>query len=160
MKNKICVNEFQFKKIEKIIVNQKLNLLDETFTFNENEYNFKYLFLLNDFLFRDFYYNEEIGIRNLNLKEVGQINRYLKAITYLCINDPDKIKQILNLVEQIWSIQPFIVGNARTMIAYLKIISESFLLSVDVDVNREIISSPNTFKLNTVVNQKRLTKLK
>lgn len=160
MKNKIGISELQLRMIEHRLINQKLNLLDETFTFNESEYNFKYLVLLNDFLFRDFYYNEEIGIRNLNLKEVGQINKYLRKITYLCINKPNEINQILSLVEEIWHLQPFIVGNTRTMIAYLKIISESFLLQIDVDVNREIVSSPNMFKLNNIVNQKRLTKLK
>lgn len=160
MSNKIGINEYRLSDIEKQIVNLKLNILDETFTFNEEEFNLNYLIKLNKFLFNDFYFENEVGTRNIDDIERLFIEKKLKLITNLCISSSEDIEKILVLVTEIWNIQPFIVGNTRTMIAFLKVLNQAFLLDLDMDLNKEIISDPNTFKLKNIVNQKRLTKHK
>ena len=160
MKNKLGINEFRLNEIERKIVNLKLNMLDETFTFNRKELNLDYLISLNKFLFNDFYCGDESVIRNLSANEVEIINKYLKNIIIVCVNDPENIEIILSLIEEIWHLQPFIVGNTRTLIAYLKILSKCFLLEIEVNVNKEITSKPDMFNLNNFVNRKGLTKIK
>lgn len=160
MKNKLGINEFRLNEIERKIVNLKLNMLDETFTFNKKELNLDYLISLNKFLFNDFYCGDESVIRNLSANEVEIINKYLKNIIIVCVNDPENIEIILSLIEEIWHLQPFIVGNTRTLIAYLKILSKCFLLEIEVNVNKEITSKPDMFNLNNFVNRKGLTKFK
>lgn len=160
MKNKLGINEFRLNEIERKIVNLKLNMLDETFTFNKKELNLDYLISLNKFLFNDFYCGDESVIRNLSANEVEIINKYLKNIIIVCVNDPENIEIILSLIEEIWHLQPFIVGNTRTLIAYLKILSKCFLLEIEVNVNKEITSKPDMFNLNNFVNRKGLTKVK
>lgn len=66
----------------------------------------------------------------------------------------------MNYVEEIWQLQPFIVGNTRTLIAFLKVIDMCFSLGLDIDFNINIESNPNIFKISCKVNQKRLTKQK
>lgn len=158
MKNKIGVNEYKLLEIEREIVNIKLNLIDEYFTFNEENFNFEYLKKLNDFLFSDFYYKEELGTRKMTKEEENLIEFYLRKIIYISINNCKDKQQILKLIQNIWHLQPFTVGNTRTLIAYLKILNSAFLLGLDVDVNQEIASSPSIFNLENFVNQKRLTK--
>ena len=158
--NKIGVNEYKLRDIEKKIVNFKLNLLDETFIFNEDEFDLKYLKKLNDFLFQDFYFEEELGYRYESGIELSIIENKLYQIKKICIHNPEKIEEILNLIYEIWDLQPFMVGNTRTMIAFLKILNMAYLLDLEIDVNKKIISSPSMFKLNNIVNQKRLTKPK
>ena len=160
MHNKIGINEYKLRSVEKNLVNLKLNILDETFTFNQNEFDFDYLVKLNKFLFNDFYFECEVGPRDLNKTEKVTIEHYLKLITSYCISDKDNIEKVLYLVEKIWNLQPFIVGNTRTMIALLKVLNEAFLLDLDVDVNKDISNNPSMFKMGNVVNQKRLTKNK
>lgn len=158
MVNKLGVNEYKLMSIEKSIVNQKLNLLDETFTFNKNTFDLEYLIRLNIFLLGDFYYGRDFGLRVLSKEDIYLINEILNEITNICIINPNDIKGILNRVRDIWYLQPFIVGNTRTMIAYLKIISMCFELDFEVDVNNNIENSPSIFQECVVVNQKRLTK--
>ena len=160
MQNKIGQNDYYLEKVERQIINKKLSLLDETFTFNESEFNFKYLDKLNKFLFRDFYSDDEVGLRKMNLLETKIIEFYLNEITRICISTPDDIEHILNIVYEIWHLQPFNNGNTRTMIAFLIIINHAFLLDLDINLNKEIKSGTDMFKLNNIVNQKRLTKNK
>lgn len=157
MSNKIGVNEYRLREIEREIVNVKLNLLNETFTFNEGEFNLDYLKKLNDFLFQDFYNSDELGLRNLSELEVMTIEFHLKSITSICKNDFNNIKDILSIIGEIGNLQPFLVGNTRTLIAFIKVLNGAFLLGLDVDVNKEITNNPNNFRLNNFVNQKRLT---
>lgn len=158
MANKLGVNEYKLLDIEKRIINLKLNLLDVTYTFNKSVFDLEYLIRLNEFLFSDFYYESDFGPRVLSKEEIETIDGYLRNITHICIGNPNDIKSILNYVEEIWDLQPFIVGNTRTMIAYLIMISKCFLLDISVDVNMEIESKPTMFNDICKVNQKRLTK--
>lgn len=160
MINKLTTNEYKLLDIQKKIINLKLNLLDETFTFNKNVFDLEYLVRLNEFLFSDFYYESDFGLRVLSNDEISTIEWYLEKITSNCINNPSDTDSILNYIEKIWYLQPFVVGNTRTMIGYLKMIDICFLLGLDIDVNVELESKPSIFKSNYKVNQKRLTKSK
>lgn len=158
MENKLGVSEFALIDIEKKIINLKLNLLDYTYTFNKSTYDLEYLIRLHEYLFSEFYEKEDLGTRDLDDFEIQTINFKLNNITSLCIeNDCNNIDKITSLIEEIWHLQPFIVGNTRTMIAYLKILNDSFLLGHDIDVNIEIKNTPSIFKEICNVNQKRLT---
>ena len=158
MNNKLGINEYIFENIERKIINTKLALLDEYFTFNNNKFNFEYLEKLNNFLFCDLY--DELGIRGLSEIEKDVIERILERINYISINNPNNKEEILNLIKEIWYIQPFKVGNTRTLFAYLKIIDLAFLIDFNVDVNMEIGGNLNVFNIENFVNQKRLTKVK
>ena len=75
MDNKLGLNEYKIKDIENKIVNLKLSVIDEYFTFNESELNFIYLEKLNKFLFSDIYESKEI---NNDVKNI--INKYLEKL--------------------------------------------------------------------------------
>lgn len=160
MNNKLGMNDFQMMVIEKKLVQMKLNLLNEYFSFNNEKLDLKFLNSLHEFLFCEFYYKEELGTRTLSSDEVQLINKYLEEIINTCIKDPKNIDKILELICLIWNLQPYIVGNTRTLIAYLKIINTCFLLNINVDVNKEIKSGSDMFKKENFVNQKQLTKTK
>ena len=155
MNNKLGLSDFKIIDVEKKIVNLKLNLIDEYFTFNESELNFIYLEKLNKFLFSDIYESKEI---NNDVKNI--INKYLGIITDMLMEDKENITSVLDIIKNIWFLQPFVGGNTRTLIAYLIILNKAFDLGLYIDLNKEIESGVNTFDLNNFVNQKRLTKQK
>lgn len=153
MDNKLGLTEFKIIDIEKKLVNFKLNIIDEYFTFNESELNFIYLEKLNKFLFSDIYESKEI---NNDVKNI--INKYLGIITDMLMEDKENIESVLDIIKDIWFLQPFVDGNTRTLIAYLIILNKAFDLGLYIDLNKEIESGINTFDSNNFVNQKRLTK--
>ena len=156
--NKLGISEYRLREIEKEIINLKLRLLNSYYTFNNTKYDLTFLIRLNSFLFSDFYFKDERGTRDLSIKEKELIESKLEKISYLCLNNPNELKEILLLIEEIWHLQPFIVGNTRTLVALIKILNESFLLGLNVDINQNITNNPKIFKLNNFVNQKGLTK--
>ena len=155
MNNKLGLSDFKIIDVEKKIVNLKLNLIDEYFTFNERELNFNYLEKINKFLFSDIY--ESIEVKE-DVKNI--INKYLGIITDMLMEDKENITSVLDIIKNIWFLQPFVGGNTRTLIAYLIILNKAFDLGLHIDLNKEIESGVNTFDLNNFVNQKRLTKQK
>lgn len=138
--------------VEKKLINFKLNLLDETYTFNCDLFSVNYLISLHKFLFQDIYEHDYLGLITINDVEYDYLEILLKDLETLCRNKD--IDKILNMIEAIWHYQPFIIGNTRTMIAYLKIINECFLLDIPVDVNSSIESSPKMFKLQHMLTKK------
>ena len=158
--NKLGVTENLLIDIEKQIVNLKLNLIDEYFTFNQEKLDFNYLKQLHSFLFFDFYCEEEVGTRSFDKNEEELIDGYFQQINYICINQKENVKEILKLIKEIWHLQLFEVGNTRTLLAYLKILNLAYFLDLDIDVNQNIVSNPAVFDFNKQVNQKRLTKSK
>ena len=155
--NKLGINEYKLRDIERKIVNLKLNLLDYYFTFNLEKYDLNYLFRLHLFLFGDIYYEEDLSLRKLEQVEIDLINDYMSKIQVLS-NDPYNINIIIDLISEIYTLHPFKNGNTRTLYAFLKIINEEYLLGLDIDVNKDIKSGLTTFNINQFVNQKRLTK--
>lgn len=92
MINKLTTNEYKLLDIQKKIINLKLKLLDETFTFSKDVFDLDYLVRLNEFLFADFYYENDFGLRVLSNDEINGIEYYLKEIITICINNSNDIK--------------------------------------------------------------------
>lgn len=161
MKNKLGVSYTKLIQIETEIVNLKLNLLDEYFTFNENIFSLKYLRKLHKFLFSDLYENIDVETRELNDIEKDYIRDILISLENICIKEPIEIDKILQMILKLWDFQIFKDGNTRTMLAYLKVINMAFILDLDIDLN-SVISNQDSdnFKKEKYVNQKRLTKSK
>lgn len=161
MKNKLGVSYTKLIQIETEIVNLKLNLLDEYFTFNENIFSLKYLRKLHKFLFSDLYENIDVETRELNDIEKDYIQDVLISLENICIKEPIEIDKVLQIILKLWDFQIFKDGNTRTMLAYLKVINRAFLLDLDIDLN-SVISNQDSdnFKKEKYVNQKRLTKSK
>lgn len=153
MENKLGLGSYKINDVEKKIVNLKLNLIDEYFTFNETDLEFDYLEKINKFLFNDFYKYEEV---DYTVKKI--INKYLIILNDICINESENIETIIEIINSIWIQQPFKDGNTRTLLAYLSVLNKAYNLGLNVDLNKEIESGVNTFKLENFVNQKRLTK--
>ena len=153
MENKLGLGSYKINDVEKKIVNLKLNLIDEYFTFNETDLEFDYLEKINKFLFNDFYKYEEVDYA---VKKI--INKYLIILNDICINESENIETILEIINSIWIQQPFKDGNTRTLLAYLIVLNKAYNLGLNIDLNKEIESGTNTFKIENFVNQKRLTK--
>lgn len=160
MRNKLGISDFQTQNIEKKIIQKKLEVLDEWFTFDCKKLDFEYLKKLHEFLFCEFYYEEDLGTRVMEENEGNIIDNYLNELINSCITDSKDNDHIFNIISEIWNLQPFIVGNTRTLIAYLKVINCCFLLGLDIDANMNIESSPKIFQKENFVNQGRLTKIK
>ncbi len=156
MDNNLGLNSNKLTDVERKIINLKLHLLDYSFTFNCNNFNIEFLKRLNGFLFNDFYSDNDL--RPLDEKIINKINKMLDDIIYICINDKNNIKKIIELVKEIWNFQPFLVGNTRTLIAYLKILNECFELDLNINLNMEITNNPDIFDTFNPVNQKGLTR--
>ena len=88
------------------------------------------------------------------------IETILVFIEDICLNNRDRLNELLNLTYKLWEIQPFQNGNTRTLIAYLYILNRAFLLNMNIDLNSEISNKTTFLNLNELVNQNRLTKSK
>lgn len=160
MENKLGVSNSKLFDIERKIVNFKLNLLDEYITFNKNIFEFQYLIELHKFLFSDLYFDKNLAIRNFDEVEINNIETILVFIENVCINNRDRIDELLSLIYKLWEMQPFQNGNTRTLIAYLYILNKAFLLNMNIELNSEISNKTTFFELSESVNQNRLTKTK
>lgn len=160
MENKLGISDGKLFDIERKLVNFKFNLLDEYITFNKNIFDFEYIVELHNFLFSDLYFDKDLEIRDFDKIEINTIETILIFIEDICLNNSDRISELLNLIYKLWDIQPFQNGNTRTLIAYLYILNKAFLLNMNIDLNSEISNKTTFFNLNKTVNQNRLTKTK
>ena len=161
MKNKLGLTDYHFDDVEKKLVNFKLNLLNDTYTFNTELFSISYLIRLHNFLFKDIMEEEYCGFRAFNKDELDYFSELLLELKGLISIYPKDINRILSVLERLWHYQLFVVGNTRTIVAYLKIINEKYMLNIPLDINKEIKSNYNMFELdylNSKVNQKTLTK--
>ena len=158
MNNKLGLTEYSLRVIEKEIVKLKMKLLNESFSFNKSLFDLEYLKELHNFLFSDIYFEDQTKTRKLSKIELHYINNLLEQIKIICITNSFDIEKILEILCELWYFQPFYNGNTRTLIAYLKVLNDSFLLELNIDLDKEIKSAPSIFKKENFVNQKRLTK--
>lgn len=98
--NRLGISDWNFENIERKIVNLKLNILDENFTFNKKHLNFNYLVSLNRFLFEELYYENDFGVRDIHPREIECINIYLKSIEEICLENYYDLDDILKLVKK------------------------------------------------------------
>ena len=158
--NKLGLPNQKDLDVEKQLVNFKLNIIDETFTFNREMMDFVYLKRLNKFLFSDLYYEFQSGTRIMNNEERKKVDDMLLRILEICLYEPENIEDILNIIQELWELQLFYEGNTRTLFAYLKILNSAFSLGLNINPNIDIDSKSSFFNTENFVNQKRLTKTK
>lgn len=139
MNNKLgLTNSNKIKKIEYYLFNIKYHIIDENYTFNEEDlFSTDYLEKIHIFLFNDIYELEDCKIRKqISDKQKQEINKLLKLIQKKLLNeDYEGIKEI---IYSIWYQQIFYDGNTRTILCFLKIISNLFNLKVNYDFTKDI----------------------
>ncbi|MBQ2946627.1 MAG: hypothetical protein IJE04_02080 [Bacilli bacterium] len=160
MINKLGLNEERMLSVEKIIVNTKLNLLDEEFLFNNDIFSLEYIRQMHIFLFGDLYYERDLTFRELSNEEIKYIEVLLNSIKQICINKYDCVEILLETLVRLWELQIFKDGNTRTLLGYLSILNKAFILNLDIDLNKEIKSRASELYVKNLVNQKQLTKSK
>lgn len=160
MQNKYGLDYEKLLFVERKIVNTKLNLLDEQFIFGEDVFGLEYIKQIHNFLFSDLYHEEQLNLRKLSQEEYKYIKFLLNSIKEICINQDNCIDMLIENLIKIWKLQIFKDGNTRTLVGYLSILNNAFLLNLDIDLNKEIKSRPNTLCKTVFVNQKQLTKTK
>ena len=128
----------QIKEIEYYLFNIKYHIIDETFTFNETDlFNTSYLEKIHLFLFSDIYSVDDCKIRkNVSEKIINEINNELKKLKEMLIYE-DTIG-VKDMIYKIWEYQIFHDGNTRTILCYLKILSNIFNLKVNYDFTKDV----------------------
>ena len=159
MRNKLGLTNQKLFSVEKVIVNTKLNLLDEEFVFNNDIFSLEYLRQLHLFLFSDLYYEEDLTFRDLKGEEIRYIEVLLNLIKEFCISENGS-EMLIETLTKLWKLQIFKDGNTRTLLGYLSILNKVFILNLNIDLNKEINSRPSELRSKVFVNQKQLTKAK
>ena len=114
--NKLGITSFQrIQNIEYNLFNTKYHMIDEIYTFDEEEiFNIKYLEKLHLFLFNDIYDMKYCKIREEIPKE--EVNKKLEELKYLLI--AKEIEKIKTIIYEIWEYQIFYDGNTRTLLRF------------------------------------------
>ena len=159
MRNKLGLTNQKLFLVEKVIVNTKLNLLDEEFVFNNDIFSLEYLRQLHLFLFSDLYYEEDLTFRDLKEEEIRFIYILINSIKEACLSENGS-EMLIETLTKLWELQIFKDGNTRTLLGYLSILNKVFILNLNIDLNKEINSRPSELRSKVFVNQKQLTKAK
>lgn len=136
--NKLGISEQKMDTIERKIVAVKLENLDETITFNCQKLDLEYLIKLHKYLFNDLYTDDLTDTRHLSAEEIEIINKMLHMVNQICINEPASIMKIIDILHEIWRLQPFLDGNTRTLIGYLIMLKECYYLDIPLDVHNDL----------------------
>lgn len=139
MNNKLGINnEYVLKEIEYYLFNIKYHLIDETFNFNLNSiFKVEYLEKLHSFLFEDIYDSEYCNLReNISPDCIKDVNKLLDQIKML-MNDYDA-HQFSEIIYKIWENQLFYDGNTRTLLCFIKVISNIYKLDIKYDFEKNI----------------------
>lgn len=139
MNNKLGIlDSDKLKEIEYYLFNIKYHIIDENYNFNENDmFDVKYLEKIHIFLFSDIYYIEDCKIRKEfenNLKD--KTNQSLKNIKYMLYNHENN--NLKHEIYNIWENQLFHDGNTRTILCYLKILSNVFDFKITYDFTKDV----------------------
>ena len=110
MNNKLGLSDISY--IEEELVDFKSKLLNEYITFNEEDFNLKYLIKLYDFLFGDLYFNTN-KLSN-RVEDTNKIESIIKEINTMIYNMEDK-QIILDRINDLICMQIFDEGNNRTI---------------------------------------------
>ena len=147
MENIVGVSQEKIEDLEQKLVNEKLKFLDEYCTFGSTKYDAEYLLKLNNFLFSDLYGPLCYRLSAYN----GIIDSYMHAINEEGVGDKN-LDIIFDRLQSLWDLQPFLVGNTRTFVAFIKIINEAYNLKLDINPDCELYSGMN---LLDIVNSKK-----
>ena len=147
MRNKLGLNNEKLFSVEKIIVTTK-------FIFNNDIFSLEFLRQLHLFLFSDLYYEEDLAFRELTQEEITYIEVLFNSIKEVCIREYNNVDMLMETLAKFWELQIFKDGNTRTLLGYLSILNKAFILNLDIDLNKEISSSPSELNSQIFVNQK------
>lgn len=139
MKNNLgLTNSNKIKEIEYYLFNTKYHIIDENYTFNEdNFFSTNYLEKIHIFLFHDIYEIEDCKIREkISENQIIEINEKLQLLKQKLIYED--FKGIKEIIYYIWEKQIFYDGNTRTILCFLKILSNVFNLKVNYDFTKDI----------------------
>lgn len=137
--NKIGIIDIkQLKIIEYYLFNIKYHIIDESYTFNEEDiFNIKYLEKIHLFLFSDVYHKKDCKIRKeLSQESIDKINKKLLKFKYLL--HTEETEQIKSVLYEIWEQQIFYDGNTRTILSFLKIVSKIYDFNITYDFTKDI----------------------
>lgn len=131
-------NEQKQNELENKIINLKIELLDSSYTFNENSLNFNYLVKLHNYLFSDFYFFENNDIRgNFSIEEQKYIQKILNELNELGMYAETYYDKIIDYFKTIWGIQIFKDGNYRTLLAFFKVYCDIYNLEFNYNYNNK-----------------------
>lgn len=139
LNNKIGIKNYnEIKQIEYYLFNIKYNMINDNYTFKETEiFNVNYLEKIHIFLFIDLYEIEKCKIRkSVSENDISFINRKLLEIKESLLNQD--YKKIQMNIYDIWERQLFYDGNTRTILCFLKILSQKYCLNVEYDFIKDV----------------------
>lgn len=130
MKNKLGISAYTEEEITNKIYNFKFNILDESFTFNCQNLDVKYLQSLHEFLFGDVMPTAGIIRSAYNEEDIKEINLVLSNLKEMLIyRNYYPLEEIKYLIKDIINMQLFDDGNNRLISAYLKQLCNCYILN-------------------------------
>ena len=139
LNNKLGIKDiYLIKKIEYYLFNIKYHIINANYTFNETDiFDSNYLEKIHIFLFSDIYDMDKCKIRKSVPKEdIDFVNEKLKELENLL--QEENYKKIRTNIYDIWERQLFYDGNTRTILCFLKILSEKYNLNISYDFTKDI----------------------
>lgn len=121
-RNKLGITDvFQLEEVENTIVAVKLGLLDETITFGQQQLDLEYLQKLHEFLFGDIYYDSDLKLRSsYKSEELVKIEHGLMRLHEAGQRQEIDSKALSDACSNLWRLQLFHDGNARTVWGFMK----------------------------------------
>ena len=139
MNNKLGINrEYDLKEIEYYLFNIKYHLIDENFNFNLNSiFSIEYLEKLHSFLFEDVYDSDYCKLRkDITEEGIKDVNNLLNH-AQLLMNEYDA-NTFSEIIYKIWENQLFYDGNTRTLLCFVKVVSNIYNLDIKYDFEKNI----------------------
>lgn len=139
LNNKLGIKDiYLIKKIEYYLFNIKYHIIHADYTFKETDiFDSNYLEKIHIFLFNDIYDIDKCKIRKSVPKEdIDFVNEKLKELENLL--QEENYKKIRTNIYDIWERQLFYDGNTRTILCFLKILSEKYNLNISYDFTKDI----------------------
>lgn len=128
--NKLGIsNRFDIENIERKIVEYKMSILDNRFTFNEKGIGLEYLRKLHHFLFGDIYFNAGTFSERIDEEVIKRAEKIIFDIYGLLeyINYEEIKLEINNKLDELINLQLFDDGNHRVVNSYFKLIIEPYI---------------------------------
>ena len=130
--------EFEIREMEYKLFNLKYHLVNQEFTFKENDiFSINYLEKLHIFLFSDMYGEEKTKVKDtLDEETRNEVNKLLQKLRDCStFYDPKTFSEI---IYNIWQYQIFYDGNTRTLLCFIKVISQIYNLNIEYDFEQNI----------------------
>lgn len=139
MENRVGIDSpKKLKDLEYYLFNIKYHLIDEYFSFNENDYfTLEYFEKLHEFLFISIYDEQYCKIREditeENRKKLRKLFLEIRELSYNFDSESFKEK-----IYKLWENQIFYDGNTRTILCFLKILSKVSNFKINYDFSKDV----------------------